>query len=78
MPPPKRRTGRNAGWGHLNNADVISFPDPWEYPWYAAWDLAFHCIPIAHVDPALAKLDLRMSEVHRPGAARQLRDCPFD
>jgi hypothetical protein len=57
-PPPQRRTGRNAGWRHLNNADVISMPDPWEYPWYAAWDLAFHCIPIAHVDPAFAKNQL--------------------
>jgi len=57
-PPPRRRTGRNAGWRHLNNADVISMPDPWEYPWYAAWDLAFHCIPIAHVDPAFAKNQL--------------------
>jgi hypothetical protein len=54
-PPPGRRSGRNAAWRHLNNHDVISMPDPWEYPWYAAWDLAFHCIPIAHVDPAFAK-----------------------
>ncbi len=54
-PPDGRRTGRNAGWRHLNNADVISMPDPWEYPWYAAWDLAFHCVPIAHVDPRFAK-----------------------
>jgi len=57
-PPPQRRTGRNAGWRHLNNADVISMPDPWEYPWYAAWDLAFHCVPIALVDPAFAKNQL--------------------
>jgi len=54
-PPEGRRHGRNAGWAHLNNADVISMPDPWEYPWYAAWDLAFHCIPLAHVDPQFAK-----------------------
>src|SRR5215203_3305203 len=43
-PPESRRRGRNAEWRHLNNADVISMPDTWEYPWYAAWDLAFHCI----------------------------------
>src|SRR5208282_4490270 len=49
-PPPERKHGRNADWKHLNNADVISMPDKWEYPWYAAWDLAFHCIPLALVD----------------------------
>jgi hypothetical protein len=54
-PPQLRHQGRNVGWRHLNNADVISMPDPWEYPWYAAWDLAFHCLPLAHVDPRLAK-----------------------
>ncbi len=54
-PPQRRREGRNAGWRHLNNADVISMPDPWEYPWYAAWDLAFHCVPLAHVDARFAK-----------------------
>ncbi len=57
-PPPERLDGRNHQWRHLNNADVISMPDPWEYPWYAAWDLAFHCIPLAHVDPAFAKRQL--------------------
>ncbi len=56
LPPPlERRQGRNCDWGHLNNADVISMPDKWEYPWYAAWDLAFHCIPLAMVDPEFAK-----------------------
>jgi hypothetical protein len=54
-PPAERRHGRNSDWGHLNNADVISMPDKWEYPWYAAWDLAFHCIPLAMVDPEFAK-----------------------
>jgi hypothetical protein len=54
-PPPERADGRNAEWRHLHNADVISMPDTWEYPWYAAWDLAFHCIPLAMVDPAFAK-----------------------
>ncbi len=58
QPPEGRKHGRNAEWAHLNNADVISMPDPWEYPWYAAWDLAFHCVPIAHVDPAFAKSQL--------------------
>jgi hypothetical protein len=57
-PPASRRGGRNAGWGHLNNRDIVSMPDKWEYPWYAAWDLAFHCIPLAEVDPAFAKEQL--------------------
>jgi hypothetical protein len=58
-PPPKeRQKGRNHGWKHLYNEDVISMPDKWEYPWYAAWDLAFHCIPLALVDPAFAKRQL--------------------
>ncbi len=51
----QRRSGRNSAWRHLNNADVISMPDKWEYPWYAAWDLAFHCIALAEVDPQFAK-----------------------
>lgn len=55
QPPASRRRGRNSDWLHLNNADIISMPDKWEYPWYAAWDLAFHCIPFAMVDPAFAK-----------------------
>jgi hypothetical protein len=54
-PPEGRRHGRNHEWRHLNNADVISMPDKWEYPWYAAWDLAFHCVPLAHVDAQFAK-----------------------
>ena len=54
-PPAERRSGRNAGWRHLNNHDVISMPDTWEYPWYAAWDLAFHTVALAHVDPRFAK-----------------------
>ena len=53
--PTSRRYGRNHEWRHLNNADVISMPDTWEYPWYAAWDLAFHCVPLALVDPRFAK-----------------------
>jgi hypothetical protein len=54
-PPVERHHGRNHLWRHLNNHDVISMPDPWEYPWYAAWDLAFHCVALAHIDPAFAK-----------------------
>ena len=57
-PPAARRSGRNATWPHLYNADVISMPDKWEYPWYAAWDLAFHCVPLALVDPQFAKEQL--------------------
>jgi hypothetical protein len=57
-PPDSRRQGRNAEWSHLNNADIISMPDSWEYPWYAAWDLAFHCIPFALIDPEFAKQQL--------------------
>ncbi len=57
-PPAERRGGRNREWVHVNNADVLSMPDPWEYPWFAAWDLAFHCVPIAWVDPEFAKSQL--------------------
>jgi hypothetical protein len=57
-PPPERRDGRNKDWPHLYNADVISMPDKWEYPWYAAWDLAFHCVPLALIDPEFAKEQL--------------------
>ncbi|MGH7206541.1 MAG: MGH1-like glycoside hydrolase domain-containing protein [Nitrospiraceae bacterium] len=59
-PPRERKYGRNHEWGHLYNADVISMPDKWEYPWYAAWDLAFHCIPLALVDPTFAKEQLTL------------------
>src|ERR1035437_8480020 len=57
-PPAERLTGRNHEWTHLYNADVISMPDKWEYPWYAAWDLAFHCLPLALVDSQFAKEQL--------------------
>ena len=57
-PPASRATGRNADWPHLYNRDVISMPDKWEYPWYAAWDLAFHMIPFARIDPDFAKQQL--------------------
>lgn len=54
-PAAGRERGRNAAWRHLNTHDVISMPDPWEYPWFAAWDLAFHTVALAHLDPAFAK-----------------------
>ncbi|HYM71408.1 MAG TPA: glucosidase, partial [Stellaceae bacterium] len=54
-PPAERQHGRNADWGHLYNSDVILMPDKWEYPWYAAWDLAFHCVTVALIDPEFAK-----------------------
>ncbi len=57
-PPASRRTGRNHEWPHLFNRDVISMPDKWEYPWYAAWDLAFHMLPFARLDPEFAKSQL--------------------
>ena len=57
-PPPERLTGRNHDWTHLYNADIISMPDKWEYPWYAAWDLAFHCVAFAYIDPDFAKEQL--------------------
>jgi hypothetical protein len=60
VPPSTRKNGRNHEWGHLYNADVISMPDKWEYPWYAAWDLAFHCVPLALVDSEFAKEQLTL------------------
>ena len=54
-PPEARKTGRNHQWHSLNNEDIISMPDKWEYPWYAAWDLAFHCVPLSMIDPQFAK-----------------------
>jgi hypothetical protein len=59
-PPPERLYGRNHSWVQLYNSDVISMPDKWEYPWYAAWDLGFHCIPLALVDPDFAKDQLTL------------------
>jgi hypothetical protein len=67
---PVRRGSRNESWFHMFNHDVVSMPDKWEYPWYAAWDLAFHCIPLAMVDPDFAKsqVDLMLSrEYLHPG-----------
>jgi hypothetical protein len=63
-PPPERKKGRNRQWIHLHNEDILSMPDKWEYPWFAAWDLAFHTIPLAIVDSEFAKrqLDLMTRE----------------
>ena len=57
-PSDARRKGRNANWLHLYNSDIIAMPDTWEYPWYAAWDLAFHCVTFALIDPEFAKAQL--------------------
>jgi Glycosyl hydrolase family 63 C-terminal domain len=57
-PPPERKTGRNREWSHLFSEDILSMPDKWEYPWFAAWDLAFHLIPLVVIDPDFAKLQL--------------------
>lgn len=57
-PPEARKAGRNHQWHSLNNEDIISMPDKWEYPWYAAWDLAFHCVPLAMIDAQFAKEQL--------------------
>jgi hypothetical protein len=57
-PPEQRLTGRNSRWRSFNAFDIMSMPDKWEYPWFAAWDLAFHCVALAHLDPAFAKYQL--------------------
>ena len=57
-PPPARLSGRNADWPYLHARDVLSMPDTWEYPWFAAWDLAFHMLPLARLDPEAAKAQL--------------------
>jgi len=57
-PPPARRRGRNSDWMHFNSSDIFSMPDKWEYPWFAAWDLAFHAVTLALVDPQDAKRQL--------------------
>ena len=59
-PPEQRKRGRNSAWLHLYNEDIVSMPDKWEYPWYAAWDLAFHTIPLGLIDPEFAKNQLRL------------------
>src|SRR5260221_9365123 len=82
LPPPQRRYGRNAGWRHLYNERVMSMPDKWEYPWYASWDLAFHCVPLALIDSTFAKsqLDLLLrerSEERRVGKECRSRWSPY-
>ncbi|MEO1620535.1 MAG: glucosidase, partial [Cyanobacteria bacterium J06632_3] len=57
-PPTERLRGRNHHWHHLDSQDILSMPDTWEYPWFAAWDTAFHCIPLAMIDPEFAKQQL--------------------
>jgi len=57
-PPAERRHGRNAHWSHVDSLDILSMPDSWEYPWFAAWDLAFHAVTLAHIDSAFAKYQL--------------------
>ncbi len=57
-PPPGRESGRNSRWRSFDAFDIMSMPDKWEYPWFAAWDLAFHCVALAHIDPAFAKYQL--------------------
>jgi hypothetical protein len=57
-PPMERLLGRDTAWGHLHSADILSMPDAWEYPWFASWDLAFHCVTFALIDPAFAKAQL--------------------
>ncbi len=58
IPPASRLSGRNSRWRTFDSFDIMSMPDKWEYPWFAAWDLAFHCVALAHVDPAFAKYQL--------------------
>jgi len=58
VPPRERLTGRNSRWRNFDAFDIMSMPDKWEYPWFAAWDLAFHCVALAHLDPAFAKYQL--------------------
>ena len=73
--------GRNWDWPHIFNRDVLSMPDKWEYPWFAAWDLAFHTVELARTDAAFAKsqLNLLLREwyMHPNGADARLRICLF-
>ena len=64
-PPPERLTGRDADWGHLSNGEVLSVPDKWEYPWYAAWDLGFHAVVFATIDAGFAKRQLTLLTASR-------------
>ena len=80
-PPDSRRHGRNSHWRTFDAFDIMSMPDKWEYPWFAAWDLAFHCVALAHVDPAFAKYQLTL--LHRewfqhPNGALAAYEWSFD
>jgi hypothetical protein len=80
-PPQAHRHGRNRDWRHLDAFDVLAMPDPWEYPWFAAWDLGFHCIPWAHLDPAYAKyqvLVLLREWFQHPNGALPAYEWNFD
>ena len=73
-PPRERRHGRDSDWQHLVNADIVSMPDKWEYPWYAAWDLAFHCSVFALIDPDFAKASSSCSPAN--GTCSRTASCP--
>ncbi len=81
QPPASRLRGRNSDWRHLDAFDVLAMPDPWEYPWFAAWDLGFHCVPWAHLDPAFAKyqvLVLLREWFQHPNGALPAYEWNFD
>src|SRR5206468_8322155 len=80
-PPAGRDGGRNHGWRGFDAADVMSMPDAWEYPWFAAWDMAFHCVTLAHVDPAFAKYQLLLlcrEWFQHPNGATPAYEWDFD
>ena len=80
-PPPERKVGRNARWRHLDADDVLAMPDPWEYPWFAAWDLAFHAVAWAQLDPGFAKeqvLALLGERYLNPNGALPAYEWSFD
>jgi Mannosylglycerate hydrolase MGH1-like glycoside hydrolase domain/Glycosyl hydrolase family 63 C-terminal domain len=80
-PPASRLGGRNARWRTFDSFDIMSMPDKWEYPWFAAWDLAFHCVAIAHVDPAFAKYQLTLlcrEWFQHPNGAMAAYEWSFD
>jgi hypothetical protein len=80
-PPDSRREGRNARWRNFEAFDIMSMPDKWEYPWFAAWDMAFHCIALAHVDPAFAKYQLTLlcrEWFQHPNGAMPAYEWAFD
>jgi hypothetical protein len=80
-PPASRLGGRNARWRTFDAFDIMSMPDKWEYPWFAAWDLAFHCVALAHVDPAFAKYQLTLlcrEWFQHPNGAMAAYEWSFD